>query len=364
MRLRPLVALKSKTGELDALCRLPESATGPTAVVDLLDSVTAERSGRLLGPLVRAAVRLALRGTPLWVDAHRLAGSGSLARQPGGPLGFLDKRVEAAVEDEYGLFAATFTALIPVVADTASERELSEVSQLLEHRPRAVVVRVRQVDAPLLDVRRRLRGIARTAGGEAARLHAIVDLGFVDTVRQARVDQVSRLSAMLVDLLGPDSTTLLAGSIPAVRTEFATTVRDRLEVTLWQEVASRVTELHYGDYGVVHPVPPRTGEPGPRNINPYLYYTIPGRTVALRRRLARDEDNKVIKGAAIAAFNDLAEELVTRSEFAGKDYSWGDRELTNCGRGGTRTAGTVPRWVAIATSHHLEHLTRHPGEGI
>ncbi|OLF10033.1 hypothetical protein BLA60_16350 [Actinophytocola xinjiangensis] len=64
-------------------------------------------------------------------------------------------------------------------------------------------------------------------------------------------------------------------------------------------------------------------------------------------------------GAAAEAFSDLAEELVTRSDFAGEGYSWGDRELARCRRrGGTRSAGAAFQWLSMATSHHLSHLAR------
>ncbi|WP_407638786.1 beta family protein [Allokutzneria albata] len=45
-------------------------------------------------------------------------------------------------------------------------------------------------------------------------------------------------------------------------------------------------------------------------------------------------------------------------DFAGSDYSWGDRELVRCRRGGKGRAGAPRRWIAMATSHHLGHLSR------
>ncbi|QQQ74801.1 hypothetical protein IOD16_27205 [Saccharothrix sp. 6-C] len=115
--------------------------------------------------------------------------------------------------------------------------------------------------------------------------------------------------------------------------------------------------VHYGDYGVVHPAPTTTGAPGPRTINPFLYYTVPGRVITLRRQLPR-EDGKPIEGAAGKAFAQLVAELTARPEFAGPDYSWGDTQLIRCRRDAGTGAGAIARWVAIGTSHHLEHLSR------
>jgi hypothetical protein len=107
--------------------------------------------------------------------------------------------------------------------------------------------------------------------------------------------------------------------------------------------------IGYGDYGVTHPVP-RSGE-NARSPYPYLCYTVPRRTVVLRRRIEKGD-------VPAERFADLAEELVEREDFAGPDFSWGDRELTLCRPSGGRAAGSVSRWVSMATSHHLEHVSR------
>ncbi|MGM1063585.1 beta family protein [Saccharothrix sp. Mg75] len=359
MPFTPLIALKSKKGELDALHHLPANPESrPAILVELLDSVGVAERGQLLPALVRAAVDAAAHDKPLWIDAHLLSATSSLARQPGGPLEFLDKQIENTLHDELGLLALDVTALIPVVADSATDDELRTISLLRQHRPRDVVVRVRGVATPPAEIVDRLRRVVSRTGVEAGHLHAVIDLGFVETVQPAHVARAARLIGTIVEGIGPSSTTLLAGSIPAGRNSFATTTRQRPEVPLWLAVAEQVGRaVNYGDYGVVHPVPPEGGDPGPRTVNPYLYYTAPGSTVALRRQLAR-EDGKPVQGAAVEAFTALAEELLARPEFAGRDFSWGDHELTRCRRGGGRTAGTVPRWIAIATSHHIEHVTR------
>jgi hypothetical protein len=111
---------------------------------------------------------------------------------------------------------------------------------------------------------------------------------------------------------------------------------------------SGAEDIGYGDYGVTHPKTPKPSR-YMRNPNPYLCYTVPGKTVVLRRRLAAGEK-------AADGFTDLAEELVERPDFAGPAYSWGDHELAECRRG--PRFGSVSKWVAIATSHHIEHVCR------
>jgi hypothetical protein len=363
MSLKPLVAMKSKMGEFDSLRHLRghEDST-PRIIIELLDSVQPEGRG-LVRSLVDAAVELVERGHPAWIDPHLLSSSGGLAQCPGGPFGHLDERIENALEDKLGLFVPDAPAFIPVIPASATDEQLRTVALLQEHRPREIVVRFRDLGTAVDRLGDRLRHIAdRTSLGDRA-MHAVIDLGHVEDVRPQQVELVRSLATALTDRLGPDSTTVLAGSTPVTRHGYDTTVRDRPEVRIWREVAGGVTgaEINYGDYGVVHPRPSASG-PNARLPNPYFSYTVPGGVIALRRPLVR-ESGKVVEGAAGEAFADIADELVARPEFAGSGYSWGDRELAGCRRGGDRSAGSVPRWIAMAMSHHLEHLTRRaPGE--
>ncbi|WP_086663991.1 beta family protein [Lentzea kentuckyensis] len=64
------------------------------------------------------------------------------------------------------------------------------------------------------------------------------------------------------------------------------------------------------------------------------------------------------------AFGELAGELVARPEFAGSNFSWGDGELARCRSGRGRAASSVSRWVAYATSHHLEHVAQRGTSGL
>lgn len=360
--LKPLVALKSKKGELDALDHLRSEGDAPaTLMIELLDSVNVGSTSILLPALIRAAVHVNELGRSLWIDTHRLTATSPLSMQPGGALEFLDNKIETALHEKFGLFVPDVATLVPVVPDTASVDELGAVALLQEHRQRDVAVRIGQLHIRTSELIERVRRVAHRARVEAGRLQAVIDVGFVETVQSSQVERISQMALVLGELLGPGSTTLLAGSVPATRDGFVTTTRDRPEVSLWRAAheETATVELQYGDYGVVHPIPPRPGDPGPRFTNPYLYYTVPGRMVTLRRKLIR-ENRRPVAGAAVDAFADLADELVYRPEFAGGDYSWGDQELAHCRRGGGTVAGTVPRWISMATSHHLAHVTRRP----
>ncbi|PPK66808.1 hypothetical protein V5P93_004846 [Actinokineospora auranticolor] len=336
MRFVPLVVLKSKVGEFGAVMRLG-AGHAPRILVELLDSVRIE-GGRLLPMFTEAAVQMAERGQPVWVDVRAMGG----ARFPGGSFAFLDDHIESTLDGQLSL---DVPAIIPVVHDNASDSELAAVALLQQHRPRDVVIRFHDLAPACLDDR--LRRVVR--GSRAKGVHAVIDLGYVD---DARPESVVPFARALVDRLGPAAVTVLAGSIPAKRNGYTTTTRARPELALWQAVSDEVP-VHYGDYGVVHPAIPPPSTPGKRSVHPYLYYTTPGHVVALRRPL-----EKAVERAAAAGFADLASELVARKDFAGTAFSWGDRELSGCRRGGVRGASTTSTWVAMATSHHVAHLTR------
>ncbi len=258
---------------------------------------------------------------------------------------------------EIGLFAPNLPGLIPVISADASNDELRRVRLLIEHKERDIAIRIRRSGQPAEELDERIRSVMRLTGAAPGRVHAVVDAEFVETVRAHDVAAVTSAAVTVSNLLGPEAITLLAGSIPAIRTNYATILRDRPEVTLWEEVRQSGAEgINYGDYGVTHPKPPQSGG-NARTPSPYLCYTVPRRTVILRRKKEKDD-------AAAELFADLAEELVKRNDFAGPDYSWGDRELTRCQLTGKQSAGSVPRWVAMATSHHLEHVSRRTADDL
>lgn len=344
---RPLVTLKCKLGELESLCHIHSTSDAQVRLmIELLDS--AKPGGRLLPALVRAAVSVAGSRRTLWLDTTWLTAASPLAGQPGGVFEYLDDLIESALLEELGLMADGLPGLVPVIAGGAPDDVLRRVRLLVEHRERDLVIRFRRA-LPASELVSRIRSIMRLTGTRVGHVHVVLDVGFVEEVREPLVAAVAEASAAVHDVLGPGSATLLAGSIPAARNTYATTTRDRPEVFLWSEVCRRVGMIGYGDYGVTHPVP-RSGE-NARAPYPYLCYTVPRRTVVLRRRIEKGD-------VPAERFADLAEELVEREDFAGPDFSWGDRELTLCRPSGTHAAGSVSRWVSMATSHHLEHVSR------
>ena len=336
----PVIAVQSKVGELEALLHGQDDVQ---PMVDLLDKPTRSKD-QVLAKVVDAAAHLAERGRPLWVDVHRLTAASALGTTPGGAFEQLEEMVEA----RFGLLPPPGPALVPVVSEYSSAEVLDRVSRLRQHEDRPVVVRVRDVTLPIAELASRLARVADLTG--ANDLHVVLDVGYFKAVTPLLLKSVVDTARSLGRWT---SVTLLAGSVPTnSRTGYDTVTEVRHELGLWREVNRLVAPVRYGDYGVVHPVPARQGpDSNARQPNPYLHYTIEERRIVLRRRV-----NRSVSGAFAEGFADLAGELVGRPDFAGSGYSWGDEQLEMCGRGAD-TAGTSSRWIAMATSHHIRHVT-------
>ena len=340
MALEPVIAVQSKMGELEAL---RHTRDGVQPMVELLDRLNGPKD-QVLPVVVDAAVSLAERGRPLWVDAHRLTPASGLGTTPGGAF----ERLEVMIEERFGLLPPTGPALVPVVAEDSSAEVLEKVARLREHEDRPVVVRLRDITLPTAELVGRVGRVAELTS--ANDLHVVVDVGYVKAVTplllKSVVDTVRALN-------GWTSVTLLAGSVPTnSRTNYDTVTQDRHELGLWRDVNYWVAApIRYGDYGVVHPASARQGsDSNARQPNPYLLYTIAGRRIALRRQVDRS-----VSGAFARGFADLAGELVRSTAFAGRDYSWGDERLERCSSGAD-TAGSSSKWIAMATSHHIRHV--------
>ncbi|MCX2730123.1 hypothetical protein OOZ19_07710 [Saccharopolyspora sp. NFXS83] len=351
----PVLALKSKDGEIDAVRATAIPAAPVTVMVELLDdALTNDSRLKRLAGIGAAAV---VAGRPLWVDIGWLNRNLWFGARAEHPLEHLDARIERVLEErrERDLWNAGTPALVPVIPTAPTERDLFAVRMLLEHTRREVVLRSRGDRAHLLREIDRVKSTAKLDDGD---LHLLLDEGYVSQLdpRQARglADTVTAVAAHhRLASIG-----LLAGSTPRERNNYETHLRERVEVKLCELVRHQSGfRLRYGDYGVVHPVPRAPGGRG-SPANPYIHYTVPGRSLFIaRRNLERRKNGSVPPGSAQKYFLEVADELVRHEEFAGPDFSWGDRQLFHCRYQSSPTIASSPKWIALGTSHHLAHLS-------
>jgi hypothetical protein len=126
---------------------------------------------------------------------------------------------------------------------------------------------------------------------------------------------------------------------------------DRLEWILWRHLISRVGRLRlpaFGDYGIAHVQP---SEVDPRLMRPSasIRYTTEDAWLILKGRNLRDHGYE--------QFHEVCRFLVRQPEFAGPEFSWGDRYIDGCANELVGT-GNLTTWRKVGTSHHIATVTR------
>ncbi|MGI0086305.1 MAG: beta family protein, partial [Nitrososphaerales archaeon] len=77
-------------------------------------------------------------------------------------------------------------------------------------------------------------------------------------------------------------------------------------------------------------------------------------------RYATQEDWLIWKGANVfkdpdgyGQFLDICRDLITKAEYSGPDFSWGDAEIFEKATNGG-SPGNAETWRRIGTNHHIE----------
>ena len=350
-----LLAVKSKLGELDAVLNTHLTGDAVDVIIELLGST--KIGGSVASKIIQAGAQSVRAGRPIWLDTTWLQESSPLGRLPNGALEHFEERIEEKLEKEI-FSTADVPTLIPIVAATADDRELGRARMLLEHKPRSIAVRSRRTSRQgtrlLVDQLERIASVLQISNQD---VHLVVDEGFVEHVHERRVGELVDAVHAIGEHHELASVSVLSGSTPPKRVNYETHVRERPEVHLWRAVNDCCHRaLRYGDYGVVHPQPPANTD-GYGWPNPYLHYTIPDGTLSIARRIPGRGRGAPPAGTAKRYFLEVADELVRHPEFAGSDFSWGDRYIHNCRTSPKPAVGTSTKWISMATSHHLAHLS-------
>lgn len=355
-RFRSLVALRGKKGEFQALDALnvDQDIRGVQPLIELDPHITAPKPYLdRVEQLVRHLYRL---GHVVMLDASVAARRGNLSEDPNGPLGELVDRLELAVD----LFDTNAPVpFVPVVRTDDTSRVASFLGELArEELRRGAALRV----MPGYRTHRTLEPIIERLGLAPAELDVVVDQQYVRAPSQHAVKSVS---ADLEDVaqLGPfRSITLLAGSVPDKLEGTSTRRNPRSEEVLWRSVREVSRQnVRFGDYGVVHPIPPpRTYRSHHVNVKyscraGWLYLREP-----LTDQVEHPDENAAEKVRA-RTLRTLCRRLVDREEFAGPEFSWGDQQMAHAARGGDRVSGSTSVPVALATSHHIAYLANTDG---
>lgn len=126
----------------------------------------------------------------------------------------------------------------------------------------------------------------------------------------------------------------------------------RQEWTLWLDVVQSADVLAripaFGDYAISHTEPP---EVDPRIMRPSasIRYTCESAWLVLKGRNVRDHGYE--------QFHDMCRDLVQRTEYSGRQFSWGDEYIDECAARRV-SKGSLTTWRNVGTSHHLAFVVR------
>ena len=122
----------------------------------------------------------------------------------------------------------------------------------------------------------------------------------------------------------------------------------RTEWALWCALSGPTHRRpSFGDYGVQHPDPLSNFDPRFMDSSAQLRYTIQNAWFVVRGHGVKKRGNEQIRG--------LAQSVVDHAEYAGAEFSWGDRWLDACARGEGRP-GNQGLWRKVTTNHHLSYV--------
>jgi hypothetical protein len=127
----------------------------------------------------------------------------------------------------------------------------------------------------------------------------------------------------------------------------------RREWSLWKTLQKRPgllprRDMIFGDYAIAHPVPKEL-DPRVMLMSANIRYTTPPSWLIVKGRNVRQY--------GFDQYFELCKTLVDHPEYSGRDYSWGDRFISDCATELTGP-GNATTWRKVGTNHHLTLVAR------
>jgi hypothetical protein len=183
-------------------------------------------------------------------------------------------------------------------------------------------------------------------GTSRRRTHLLLDFGCI----AASGMNFAAWFRNLPDLSAWKSVTVLAGTFPKDLSGFDPNGEydlERGEWTSWCELSDSIkVPIAFGDYTVQHAFFEEREGKG-FNFSASIRYTTPGGYLLFRGEGVRNAD-----GPGYQQYLGEATLLCARSEFLGKEFSWGDAYIHEKGHGAFDTGGPK-EWLAATINHHV-----------
>ncbi len=297
------------------------------------------------------------------IDQH-LKKVGQKIDQGWGPSGrlFVDLRwipeTDRMIDGTYPL-THVFQALrlrhveaVPVVGLLHDDEHLQACRAIVAVDDRGVCLRVQREDfTEFGNISGTIENLLGRVGASPQNSDLLLDLGaLTPDNRSLGVEAVIRLANQLPLLRDWRTFTVAATSFPQnliglPPSDFS--LIPRQEWALWTSLARRADQIvrfpTFGDYAISHPEP---AEVDPRVMRPSasVRYTCDAGWLIPKARNLRDHGYK--------QFHQVSRALVQREEYAGRQFSWGDRYIDDCAVERVPT-GNLTTWRKVGTSHHL-----------
>ena len=340
--------LKGKEGEYGALEALPASVRArlmplieiPDVPYDYANEGSAKSLDDHLNGTARR-LKKCCQGGPVYLDLPWFEGEERLS----------DGRV--ALEAVLADCAVEGVRAVPIVSRTKSADYLLAASRYSAKTDYRAGIRLGVADfGEEVDVESELRRLVGGLGPtNASSLDLVLDLADVG-LDSARAALVARSVFSMVPAKEEwRRVILVAGSFPEDLSDVdAATVSTlpRREWDLWKTLQKRPgllprRDLIFGDYGIANPV---TKELDPRTMrmSASIRYTTPKNWLVLKGRNVRQY--------GFDQYFELCKALVSRPEYSTRDFSWGDKYISDCAEGMTGP-GNATTWRKVGTNHHI-----------
>jgi Beta protein len=239
---------------------------------------------------------------------------------------------------------------VPVAGLIRGDEYLSACRAIIAQDRRGACLRIQREDfADFPDTRSRIEEVMRAINVSVGDVDLLLDLRSL-TQRSIEAVGVFELIQSIPRLNDWRSLITAATSFPQNLIGIPpsdSTYIDRKEWQLWIDTTSLIHATGriptFGDYAISHPEP---AEVDPRIMRPSasVRYTCDSAWLVLKARNLRDHGYE--------QFHEVCRELIHKPDYAGPEFSWGDRYIADCAAERVGT-GNLTTWRKVGTSHHL-----------
>lgn len=345
-----VAALQSQPGERDALQNAsPDIWERMTPLLHFVGPKTRSepfQTQAVRGWVTRLAI--AVGAHPIYLDVMRLGPTFPVSTRDG-EVAVLEYIYEAS--RSHGL---RFMPVVWVGESTDDHRRIVGDAVLRDGHGVALRYRMRTCIPPLgTGVGDHVSAELTALGRDASEADLLVDLEYIDPDDELDPDAMAAsLKQMLT--VGPwRSVVILGTSIPTMMScvdEGTVGSLPRREWELWSQLQQCDLDRMptFGDYAIQNPHPPHDG--GGPGMRANIRYTTNRETLVARGHGPfYEEGNEQYRG--------LCQQLVARTEFAGRAFSWGDGVIDDCAQGAVEP-GAQRVWRGAGTSHHLRAVSQ------